>query len=151
MTHISVFDLAEGVIGKLRPLAQSKHISIVEQLEKDSIVVQGDPAMLSGAFYNIIHNAIVYTPEGGTVTISLQKKGSNCELMVADTGIGIAQKDISHIFEPFYRSDTSHSASGGAGLGLAIVKTAIEQHNGVIVVESVVGKGTQVIITLPGI
>ena len=147
--RFSALDMMETVVAKLRPLAQAKHIAIIEQPGEDRPVMRGDRAMLSGALYNIVHNAIAYTPEKGTVTISLRTKGADCEVAVADTGIGIGQKDIPHIFDPFYRSDASHSAAGGAGLGLAIAKTAVEKHGGKIVAESTPGKGTRMIITLP--
>lgn len=147
--RFSVRDMMGSVIAKLRPLAQAKRIVMIERLEEGEVVMRGDRSMLSGALYNVVHNAIAYTPEGGTVTVSLRIKGPDCELTIEDTGRGIGPKDIPHIFDPFYRSDTSHSAIGGAGLGLAIAKAAVEQHAGTIVADSVPGKGTRMIVVLP--
>ena len=149
MTNIPLRELVKNVIGKLSPLAQLNNIELIENLNNSEPIVKGNYAALSGAVYNVLHNALLYTSAHGAVTISLATKKSKCELIIADTGVGIAPKDIQHVFEPFYRSDASHATSGGAGLGLAIVKTTVEQHSGNITIESTIGKGTAVHIVLP--
>jgi signal transduction histidine kinase len=102
-------------------------------------------------FVNLISNAIKYTPKGGNVNVSLNKEGKGTRLMVMDTGIGIPDEDIDQIFEKFYRIKTEETRSiSGSGLGLSIVKGIVEAHNGAIHVESEVGNGTTVIVSLPG-
>jgi signal transduction histidine kinase len=88
-------------------------------------------------------NAIRYTPEGGTITLSLFRDGDWARLEVADTGMGIAPEHLPHIFDRFYRVDKGRSrANGGSGLGLAIVKAIAEQHRGKVTVTSEPGKGS---------
>jgi signal transduction histidine kinase len=114
--------------------------------------VWGNVAALEQILTNVIKNAIHYTPSGGTVSISVDPDyRGNIVISVADTGMGIPEKDLMHIFEPFYRGDSSRNRESGAGsgLGLAIVSELVKLHKGRIAVESIVGKGTRVEITLP--
>jgi signal transduction histidine kinase len=99
---------------------------------------------------NLIENAINYTPKHGSINVQTRQQGSNVVLEVMDTGIGIAEADLPHIFERFYRSDQARTAvNTGSGLGLAIVKRVVEMHGGDIEVESRPGEGTIFRIFLP--
>ncbi|WP_314733361.1 ATP-binding protein [Anaerobacillus sp. CMMVII] len=92
---------------------------------------------------NLINNAIMYTPKGGNIDISISENIENVMFTVKDTGIGINKEEIPRVFERFYRVDRARSRnSGGTGLGLAIVKHLVEAHHGEISVESEVGRGT---------
>ena len=94
-------------------------------------------------FLNLISNAIVYTPAGGKVLVSLEESPHWVSVKVSDTGIGIEKAEIPRIFERFYRVDKARSRNtGGTGLGLSIVKHLVEAHRGLITVESDVGVGT---------
>jgi len=117
---------------------------------KEKIQIFADVNMFSTVFRNLVGNAIKFTPEDGKIAIHLIKKSDFCEIMVKDSGVGIATEDIQKIF----RIDSNHSTLGtngekGTGLGLVLCKEFIEKHNGKIWVESVVGKGSQFIFTLP--
>ncbi|WGI66139.1 ATP-binding protein [Escherichia coli] len=102
-----------------------------------------DPLRLKQIFLNLINNALTYTPEGGSVTITARQRKDSYEFDVADTGIGMKKSEIPRIFERFYRIDKDRSRnSGGTGLGLAIVKHLVEAHEGTISVHSKQGKGT---------
>ena len=91
-----------------------------------------------------------YTDSGGIVKLALKKEASEIRITVADTGIGISEKDLPYIFERFYRTDKSRArASGGMGIGLAIVKAVVEAHHGSIRAESREGAGSTFIVTLP--
>lgn len=98
---------------------------------------------------NLANNALTYTPEKGTVGISVHVKETVVDIKVSDTGIGIQKEEIPRIFERFYRVDKDRSRnSGGTGLGLAIVKHLIEAHEGKIEVTSEPGQGTVFTVTL---
>lgn len=128
-------------------LAGQKHIVVKGEIEPN-ILVPGIEDKISRAVLNIIDNAIKYTPRDKSITISLRKKKGMAVLEVRDTGIGISEKELSHIFERFYRG-TKTAKTLGSGLGLAIAQGIIKAHGGDISVASAVGKGTQVVITLP--
>lgn len=122
--------------------AQDKSIEIV-LLGDEDVVILGDPSRLRQIVVNLVTNAIAYTPKGGRVTIKLRQEKEWGIFEVGDTGVGIEKKEITRIFERFYRVDKARSReSGGTGLGLAIVKHLIEAHGGKIEVESQVGKGS---------
>lgn len=129
--------------------ADHEGIRIIENY-KEGLEYYGDINLLEQAFSNIIQNAIKYTPEGGTVTISTEDDDHSIQIRISDSGIGIPEKDIPHIFERFYRVDKERSRKlGGTGLGLSIAKWIIDSHGGTISVDSTVGKGTTFIISLP--
>lgn len=144
------FDLS-GAMKELQEiavkLALQKHITLKGEIEP-MVTVGGSEDKVSRAVLNIIDNAIKYTPNGGTITISLKKKLGNAVVEVKDTGVGIPDKELEHIFERFYRG-SKVAKTIGSGLGLAIAQGIIKAHNGDIKVSSKIGKGTSVIITLP--
>ena len=101
--------------------------------------------------YNVIDNAIKYTPRGGSVQASLIRSGRRAIIRVTDTGIGIPQADLPHVFDRFYRVDKARSrATGGTGLGLAIVKHAAQIHHAQVNLESAAGEGTTVSVEFVG-
>jgi signal transduction histidine kinase len=107
-------------------------------------------AALERLFLSILDNAIKYTPTGGHVALRLHLEEAQAIIEVADTGIGIAEKDLPHVFERFYRADQVRSReTRGSGLGLSIAKWIAESHNGSIELQSRPGQGTKVIIRLP--
>ena len=116
---------------------------------EDVVTVQGDADQLRRMFWNLVSNAIKYTPEDGKITLSLYKKDDWAYLKVTDTGIGIAEEDVPHLFDRFYRVDKARSrAQGGTGLGLAIVKSIAEMHGGKVKVASSLGKGSSFLVQL---
>lgn len=128
-------------------LAEKKNISIKGEIQP-GITVPGMEDKLSRAVLNIIDNAIKYTPQDNMVTVSLRKKNHMAVIEIKDTGVGISQKDLPHIFERFYRGAKT-AKTLGSGLGLAIAQGIIKAHHGDIAVTSNIGKGTDVRITLP--
>ena len=104
-----------------------------------------DPGRIRQVLYNLLANALRYTPSGGSIHIRSRLAGSCVELEIQDSGAGIPESDLPHIFERFYKS----ADSGGMGLGLAIAKHLVEAHNGKIAVESQPGQGTTMRISLP--
>ena len=100
--------------------------------------------------FNLIENGIKYNQPGGTLTVTLSRVEDNAVLTVADTGMGIPEDAIGHVFERFYRVDKARSrATGGSGLGLSIVRTIVQRNRGEIRVSSEIGKGTTFAVTFP--
>ncbi|WP_189005409.1 sensor histidine kinase [Deinococcus roseus] len=120
--------------------------------EVEPVQVVGDHDRLKQLVLILLENALKYTPEGGTVTGSLKRKGHHVELRIADTGYGISEEDLPRVFERFYRADRSRQRGedpGGTGLGLPIAKWIVEGHKGKIWLESELGAGTVAVVQLP--
>jgi two-component system phosphate regulon sensor histidine kinase PhoR len=133
----------------LEEKARSKAITIESKNAGDMPPVMADPGRVEQVLINLLDNAIKYTPEHGSITVSAKESDDLVQVTVADTGIGIPPSDLPRIFERFYRVDTARSREqGGTGLGLAIVKHIILLHGGNIAVESSLGKGSTFTFTL---
>lgn len=118
----------------------------VNQTEFETVVV--DEILVSRILLNLLANAIKYSPEGSEIRLELDHQGDRLVLRVIDSGIGICEKDIPHLFDPFYRS-ASVTGIAGTGLGLSIVKDCVKRHQGRISVRSVPGQGTTFTLELP--
>jgi signal transduction histidine kinase len=113
-------------------------------------VLDGDPVKLKQVFVNLIGNAIKFTPEGGRVTVSGETSNDELRVRIRDTGIGICAKEIPLVLQPFYRVNSALDAKHqGAGLGLPFAKSVVELHGGTLEIESELGAGTTVTVTLP--
>ncbi len=135
------------VYRELRPLAGPVILRIGAE---DQVLATGDRDRLKQALLNLGVNAIQHTAYGGTVTLGLERRDGFVCMTVSDTGEGIAEDDLPHIFDRFYRADRSRSRhSGGAGLGLAIVRWVAEAHKGSVTVASIPGRGSTFAIWLP--
>lgn len=121
----------------------SSHLTFRENIQSE-VTMMGDKVRLQQLIYILLDNAVRYTKEG-SITCSLRLQGEKIELAIKDTGVGIAKEDLTHIFDRFYRGDTSRKRDG-TGLGLSIAKTIVDAHGGKIEVNSEVGKGTEFII-----
>lgn len=146
---VDLLSVAETVVERLRRLSGSKGVSL--SLESAPTVnVYGNRAALEQAIFNIIKNAIVYSNRGGEVALSFSEiSDRQVTVVVKDRGIGIAKKDLSRIFEPFYRSARSADNREGTGIGLSLVYEIVKLHRGKIRVDSEPGVGTTFEITLP--
>jgi len=144
---IDLTALLKDVIDNIDCLAKLKNIEI--SFEPDGeLLFDGDGSQLKTLFLNILDNAIKYTPQSGSIKVSAIKLKENAEIKVVDTGVGMSQEDIKHIFDRFYRIDKSRAGSG-FGLGLSIAKSITEAHGGVIEVQSEPSVGTSFKVTLP--
>jgi len=133
----------------LTPLAQQANISIELSLDGDCpiLILEDD---LYQVVFNLMENGIKYNQPGGKLTVRLFQQEDNAVLTVQDTGMGIPEESLGHIFERFYRVDKARSrASGGSGLGLAIVRAIIQRNRGKILVQSTVGEGTTFTVIFP--
>ncbi len=136
-------------VRRLAPLAK-KRAQTLETSIADDCEMFADPGKLAQVCYNIIENAIKYTPDGGKIAVSLHREGRDAVLEIADTGVGIPQEDLPHVFDRFYRVDKARSRdTGGTGLGLSIVQQIVRLHAGSVTVQSEPGKGTTFIVQLP--
>ena len=110
----------------------------------------GDYDLLYQTIYNLFDNAIKFTPQNGTIDVGIDKTADDLKIKITNSGEGISEDDLAHIFERFYKSDKSRSMDKtGFGLGLHIVKSIVDIHNGKVSVESEYGKSTSFSITLP--
>ncbi|HHY91085.1 MAG TPA: cell wall metabolism sensor histidine kinase WalK [Clostridiales bacterium] len=142
--------IVENAILKVSITAKNKKQKLSFSCEKESFLCWVDIDKIEQVILNVLTNAIKYTPEHGEINIGLTGNEEKAILTIKDNGIGIPQKDISRVFERFYRVDKARSRMlGGTGLGLSIAKQILEAHDGTIDIQSEEGKGTEVIITLP--
>ena len=142
--------LLADVVKKIKISADNKKQTLIYEPTTPIESFTGDKDRIEQVLVNIISNAIKYTPEEGEISVTSMSVYDTAYIKVKDTGIGIPKKDLSHIFERFYRVDKARArAQGGTGLGLAIAKEIIEAHDGTIEINSVFTKGTEVIIKLP--
>ena len=148
LEQVNLNSLAREVIQRFTPLAERKGITLSANLTENLPPVTTDKARIQQVITNIIHNGIKFTPEGGTVTIRTAVNTNAVLFSVTDTGIGISQEDLPHVFERFFKADRSRSSSG-TGIGLAIAKHTINAHGGQIQVQSKEGKGSTFTFSLP--
>jgi len=137
---------------RLVPMAEQRGIKLAADISHP-IFIEGDSQALQQILFNLLSNALRYTPAGGEVQVHLSLKSDGMtEVQINDTGIGIAATDLPHIFDRFYRGrNATIVESTGSGLGLAICKTLAEAHDGRVIVASEVGKGSRFILLLPAI
>jgi signal transduction histidine kinase len=141
--------LLENSVERLRPKADSAGLSISEDYQQH-LEMRGDIDLVEQAFSNLIDNAIKYTPQGGAVSVCAKEEDGAVTVTVSDTGIGIPEQDIAHIFERFYRVNKERSRKlGGTGLGLAITKWIVTSHGGTITATSAPGRGSAFTVVLP--
>ena len=126
-------------------LLEEKNIAL--ECDLDEVEIVSSPTYLEIVWNNLLSNAVKFTPEGGTISVSLKKAGENVVVKVTDTGCGISPEVGARIFDKFYQGDTSHAQEGN-GLGLALVKKVIDILGGEITVSSELGKGSTFTIIL---
>lgn len=159
--------LIEKAVGLMRPTAEKKHQSLTVTFSAALSPILGDSDKLTQVLINLLDNAIKYTPESGSISVTAKTvkretpetvavnesritDRDSVEISVTDTGFGVPSKDLPRIFERFYRVDRARSREvGGTGLGLSIVKHIVEAHGGIVRVESDLGKGSKFAVTLP--
>lgn len=147
MTDINA--MLEKILKRLRPIAAKNQVDIVFESDR-AVSAEVDQVKLSLAISNLVENAIKYNKSGGWVRVNLDADHQFFTLMVSDSGIGIPEDSLDHIYERFYRVDKSHSREiGGTGLGLAITRNAILLHRGSIKATSIEGEGTTFTVMIP--
>lgn len=146
---VSIHTVTGIVLALLQPLAEKKHLQLINRVGPDLPLVQADETRVQQILHNLAGNAIKFT-ETGSVTVSAAVQGDMLSVSVTDTGIGIAADKFKTIFQSFEQADASITRQyGGTGLGLSITKQLVELHGGTIQVESTAGKGSTFTFTLP--
>ncbi len=137
-------------IERLKTLANENKVSVETSLPEHEIFINSHYTLIDKIFLNCLKNAIIYNKENGTVKVALTENKSEALIKIVDTGIGLSKEDSEKIFNRFYRVDDSRSRqTGGSGLGLSIVKSAIDKLGGKISLESKLGAGTTINLTIP--
>jgi CheY-like chemotaxis protein len=138
---VELAPLIEAVVDGLRPAADARGIHLQTAIDSLTSPINGDPDRLQQIIWNLLTNAIKFTPKGGRVEVRLERIRSHVEITVSDTGQGIAPEFLPHVFDRFRQSDSSSTRRhGGLGLGLAIVRQLVELHGGTVSAESL-GEG----------
>ena len=140
----------ESAVEQADGAARRRGVRLSHQLPDQPLRIRHDPQRIGQVVTNLVHNAIKFTPRGGSVEVRLAPSGSGARIDVIDTGVGIDEDELPHVFERFYRGSQANEARGsGSGLGLAIVRSIVDMHGGAITVESQVGAGSRFTVTLP--
>jgi signal transduction histidine kinase len=147
--RVEVRELLDAVMILGRDRARSQGLTLTLDGGTEIGAIEADERRLKQALFNLVSNAIKFTPAGGSVRLGARIEGGDLILAVADTGIGIAPEEQQQVFEKFERG-TPHTREAGAGLGLSLVKSLIELHGGSVAIETEPGKGTTVRCRLPG-
>ncbi|MDQ1000040.1 two-component system sensor histidine kinase VicK [Neobacillus niacini] len=146
---VNFVDFYDRIIDRFE-MAKDQNVSFKRQLPTHAIFVEIDEDKMTQVLYNIISNALKYSPEGGLVTFSIKEEEDKIIVSVSDQGVGIPKENISKIFDRFYRVDKARTRKlGGTGLGLAIAKEMVNVHGGMIWAVSEEGKGTEISFSLP--
>ncbi|MEH7546770.1 MULTISPECIES: cell wall metabolism sensor histidine kinase WalK [Bacillaceae] len=146
---VNFVDFYNNIIDRLE-MSKEQNVTFKRKLPKQAIFVEVDEDKMTQVLYNIISNALKYSPEGGQVTFSIKEKEDKIIVSVSDQGVGIPKENIGKIFDRFYRVDKARTRKlGGTGLGLAIAQEMVKAHGGSIWATSEEGKGTKISFSLP--
>jgi len=147
-----MFDAREAVSAVLRLMrgqADRAGVSLRGVLPSDVLEADADRRAIKQIALNLISNALKFTPRGGSVTVTLQGVGEVLELIVADSGVGIAPDDLERLGRPFEQAGDASQKANGAGLGLSLVRAFAKLHGGEMTIESALGEGTTVVVRMP--
>ncbi|HEY3137044.1 MAG TPA: PAS domain S-box protein [Blastocatellia bacterium] len=148
---VQLADIVIAVLDLLRPAANAKGVKLESVLDRNASLVSGDPDRLQQIVWNLVSNAIKFTPKSGSVEVRLERKESDAQLTVTDTGVGIGTEFLPYVFDRFRQADSSRTRRhGGLGLGLSIVRQLVELHGGAVTAFSAgEGRGASFTIMLP--
>ncbi|MCD8500278.1 MAG: ATP-binding protein [Gammaproteobacteria bacterium] len=147
---VDLVELLNSIVSDANYEAQSYRALPITLSAPQHCLIQANYDLLRSAIENIIRNALRYTPHDGAISVALVEKDKEIEINVEDSGPGIPEEMLLHIFDPFFRADTSRTQeTGGFGLGLAIAKRAILLHKGTIMAKNLTESGLRIMITLP--
>jgi cell cycle sensor histidine kinase DivJ len=142
-------DAVSAVLRLMRGQADRAGVNLRGMLPADPLEADADRRAIKQIALNLISNALKFTPRGGAVTMTVQGDGEMLELIVADTGVGIAPDDLERLGRPFEQAGDANQKAAGAGLGLSLVRAFAKLHGGEMSIESTLGEGTTVIVRMP--
>jgi signal transduction histidine kinase len=147
---VELAPLVERVVGEVEASRPGRTIQVRSEIPEDLPPVAADRERVHQVLFNLLDNAVRFTPAGGEVTVAAQRENGSVHISVADTGVGIAPEHLPRLFERFYRVDPARSREdGGTGIGLAIARSVVEAHGGHIRAESQLGRGSTFTFDLP--
>ena len=146
--HVDLVALAAGEVESARAAADVKDVELRFASPDEFLSLWADPMRLGQLVGNLLSNAVKFTPKGGTVTLTVDRRGDTAVVEIADTGVGIPADEVDQLFQRFFRASTA-ATEQGTGLGLSIVKSIAEAHGGTISVRSEEGVGTTFVVELP--
>jgi len=148
--HFSATEMMAGCVARALPLAERKQIRILTEAAPQDILLTGDRELMEYAFYNLLTNAIKYSPRRTQVTVAAVRRQEQAHISVEDQGIGMDHKEVKKVFQKFYRTKRAEqSGEVGTGIGLSIVEQIVMQHSGTIEVMSRPGEGSRFTMVLP--
>jgi signal transduction histidine kinase len=147
LEEVDMAQVVRDACDLFQPVAEKDQVRIVQRLAENAMI-SGDKTKIQRAVANLLDNALKYTPQGGKVTASVEREDDQVILSVNDTGPGISELDLSHIFDRFFRGDRSRSQPG-TGLGLNLTLAIARAHGGDVTVTSVLGQGSTFTMSLP--
>jgi signal transduction histidine kinase len=149
--RVDLAQVIEGAVDTVRPAADAREIQIATTFDPEVPQVSGDPGRLQQVVWNLLGNAVKFTPEGGRIDVRLERTGGHARIRVSDDGIGIRADFLDYVFDRFRQADSSTTrAHGGLGLGLSIVRHLVELHGGTVLAESAgEGMGSTFTVILP--
>jgi two-component system phosphate regulon sensor histidine kinase PhoR len=157
IVRLDLRELLRDIEERLRSYAEKRGVTVTLALP-EPLPCEGDRGELDQVFFNLLDNAIKYTPSGGGVTVEAERSEEGMSVAIVDTGIGMLSEDVPRIFERFWRADRARTfpsegggATSGTGLGLSIVKHIVESHGGNVTVQSELGVGSRFCVTLPSV
>jgi len=145
----SVAELVQDVQQKFQLQADEAKVTLGAEISPSANFAEAEIGLIERLLENLLDNALRYTPAGGRITLRVSRRAASIEVVVEDTGAGIPARDLPHIFDRFYQSDSTQKGRGGAGLGLAIARRIVEIHRGTLSAESEIGVGTAFTFDLP--
>ncbi|HEX5265573.1 MAG TPA: ATP-binding protein [Acidimicrobiales bacterium] len=151
---VAIGAVLADAVDRVGPLAEARGVPIEVAAGPTDATVRGDPRQLGAAVFNLVENAVKYSPAGRPVRVAARDDAGHVEVVVSDEGIGIPAEDVERVFERFYRvgaraPDGAGEDPGGSGLGLSITRLVAEDHGGEVLVESVEGQGSTFVLRLP--
>jgi len=148
--NVDITRLLAEIARSVQPAASDRGLELAVAVPDEPVRAFVDADRFQQVFHNLLENAMRYTEPGGTIRLALTARPDEARMQISDSGIGIPAADLPYVFERFFRSDRARRAyAGGSGLGLSIVRWIVEAHKGSVSIESTVGKGTAVTVTLP--
>jgi signal transduction histidine kinase len=149
-SNVDIIDVIKHQIENLALSVKQREQKVVTNFPEGKFIANIDAYRMATAIYNVLENAVEYTPQGGAITVSFIDNGTNYELIVEDSGIGIPEFEMQHLFAKFYRGENAkHMRPNGSGLGLYLAKHVVESHGGKVWLQSIEGKGTKVTLPIP--